>query len=409
MELLKVDTLEQAREKLKEKVPRDWLRTYEVPIGEALGRTLAEDILCKSDIPDFRRSTVDGYAVRSKDTMGAGESIPVFLKIIEEVAIGTEAKSEILPGTCAYVPTGGMLPDGADSCVMTEYCEELDKETVAVYQSVSPNKFIVNIGEDHTAGSLLLKKGTMLRPQEIGAMAANGMTRVKVFEPWRVTVISTGDELVSPGGSLTKGKIFDINTHALSALAKKHGFEVIGAQAVADDEELLRAVISEAIQKSDLVAISGGSSKGKKDITAKLIDELSSPGVFTHGLAIKPGKPTILGLDESGRTLLVGLPGHPVAAMAVFEMLPVWLKKYLQEEKPVLKIPASLSGNVPGTPGRQMLVFVQLEEEGATYTATPIFGKSGLISTITSADGYAVLDLNREGLKSGEKIWVHKF
>lgn len=406
MQLLKVDTLEQAREKLIQAVGSDWLKVCEVAVEDARDKVLAEDIYGVQDIPEFRRSMVDGYAVQAKDTMGASDSIPVFLEVIEDVAIGTKAQSMIVPGTCAYVPTGGMLPEGADSCVMVEYCEQFDKTHIAVSQPVSPGRHIVDIGEDSKKGALIFKKGRRLRPQEVGALAAEGLTKVKVYAPLSVFVISTGDELVTPGEELPIGKIYDINTQALTALARKHGFFISSTKTVPDVYEALRGAIEEAQKISDIVVISGGSSKGKKDITAQLIDELSEPGVFTHGLALKPGKPTILGMDKKSHTLMVGLPGHPVAAMAVFEMLPVWLKKELEGEAKKLLLPAVLDGNVPGTPGRKMLLFVELTRSEDGYQARPIFGKSGLMSTMTRADGYAVVDLNQEGLKSGDKIWV---
>ncbi len=409
MELLKVDTLEQAREKMLQHVGKDYLRICELTLGESLGMVLAEDVLCTRNIPNFRRSTVDGYALCAKDTMGADENLPVFLRVLEEVQIGREAQSEIIPGSCAYVPTGGMIPSGADSCVMVEYCEVFDENNVAVYQSVPPGKFMVSVGEDYKQGSILLRKGSKIRPQEIAVMAANGMEKVKVFAPLRVRILSTGDELVQPGQNLCKGQIFDINTYALSAMARKHGFEVVGEESLPDEEDLLRAGIAQALQDSDILLISGGSSKGKKDMTARLLHELSKPGVFIHGLAIKPGKPTVLGFDKDTKTLLVGLPGHPAAAMAVFEMLPAWLKDYLQKAPPALTIPAVLKGNVPGTPGRQFLLFVRLLKGESFYEAEPIFGNSGLISSISAADAYALLDLNREGLKSGEILWVHPF
>ena len=409
MELLKVDTLEQAREKLMQAVGDGWQRVCEVPLPDALEKVLAEDVYGALDIPGFRRSMVDGYAVQSKDTMGAGESIPVFLQVMEDVAIGTKACSVITPGTCAYVPTGGMVPEGADSCVMVEYCEQFDEDHIAVSQSVSPGRYVVEAGEDSRKGELLLAKGTRLRPQEIGALAAEGLTRVKVYAPLKISIISTGDELTAPGKELSEGKIYDINTYALAALAKKHGFAVSGTRTVPDVYEALRGAILEAKEESDIVVVSGGSSKGKKDMTALLMDELSDPGVFTHGLALKPGKPTILGLDRKSRTLMIGLPGHPVAAMAVFEMLPVWLKRQQEGEQEKLPVPAVLSGNVPGTPGRKMLLFVELTRTQEGYLASPVFGKSGLMSTLTRADGYAVVELNQEGLKTGDRIWVQVF
>ena len=409
MELLKVDTLEAAREKLRSAVGENWIKTVKVPLKNALDRVLAEDVYGRVNIPDFRRSMVDGYAVIAKDTMGAGESIPVFLKVIDDVGMGEEATSIITSGTCAYVPTGGMIPDGADACVMVEYCEHFDSEELAVYQATSVGRHVVEIGEDSREGELLFKKGTKLRPQEIGALSAEGFTEISVFAPLKISIISTGDELVAPGGEIEKGQIYDINTSALDALATKHGFEVINTCTVRDQYELLKAAIADAKEKSDIVVVSGGSSKGKKDMTATLIDELTVPGVFTHGLALKPGKPTILGVNEPDKTLMVGLPGHPVAAMAVFEMLLVWLKRELTCEEEKGKVPAVLSGNVPGAPGRQTLLFVELEQTEDGYVAKPIFGKSGLMSTMTRADGYTTIEMLQEGLKSGEKIWVHTF
>ena len=409
MELLKVDTLEVAREKLLAAVGETWITSKKVSLNEALNCVLAEDIYGKVNIPDFRRSMVDGYAVIAKDTMGAGESLPVFLKVIGDVGMGEAADCVITPGTCAYVPTGGMIPDGADACVMVEYCEQFDLEEIAVYQATSVGRHVVDIGEDSKAGELLFKKGTKLRPQEIGALSAEGFTEVKVFAPVKISIISTGDELVAPGGTISKGQIFDINTSALSALASKHGFEVVSTATVKDQYELLKDAIIQAKEESDLVVVSGGSSKGKKDMTALLIDELANPGVFTHGLALKPGKPTILGADTESRTLMVGLPGHPVAAMAVFEMMLVWLKRKLTCESEKGLVPAVLSGNVPGAPGRQTLLFVELEQSEDGYIAKPIFGKSGLMSTMTRADGYTTIEMLQEGLKSGEKVWVHTF
>ena len=409
MELLKVDTLEAAREKLLTAVGENWITSKFVSLNEALDCVLAEDIYGKVNIPDFRRSMVDGYAVIAKDTMGAGESLPVFLKVIGDVGMGEAADCIITPGTCAYVPTGGMIPDGADACVMVEYCEHFDSEEIAVYQATSVGRHVVDIGEDSKKGELLFKKGTKLRPQEIGALSAEGFTEVKVFAPVKISIISTGDELVAPGGNISKGQIFDINTSALSALAGKHGFEVVSTATVKDQYELLKDAIIQAKEESDLVVVSGGSSKGKKDMTALLIDELANPGVFTHGLALKPGKPTILGADTESRTLMVGLPGHPVAAMAVFEMMLVWLKRKLTCESEKGLVPAVLSGNVPGAPGRQTLLFVELEQSEDGYIAKPIFGKSGLMSTMTRADGYTTIEMLQEGLKSGEKVWVHTF
>jgi len=409
MKFLKVDSLEQARDKMMASLRDVFTETEEVKLREAAGRCLAEPVYCPEMVPDFRRSTVDGYAVTARDTQGAGESIPVFLEIVEEVAIGHPAARALKRGECAYVPTGGMLPEGADAMVMVEYTELFDERNVAVYSCVSPGSGVVQVGEDAKEGELLLERGTRLDARSIGVLASIGRTRVRVFRPWRVTVISTGDELVLPGEERTACKVYDINTSAICALAGEHGMEVVEAVTLKDEEELLEQALRRSLKVSDLVAISGGSSQGKKDMTAKLVDRIASPGVFTHGLALNPGKPTIVGTDEASKTLLVGLPGHPAAAMMVFELLVVWLQKQMFGEKDKPCIPAVLESNIPGAPGRATCQMVKLTAAGNGYTARPVFGKSGLMSTLTQAEGYVLLEVNQEGLRSGQQVMVHLF
>lgn len=407
MQFLKVDTLEQAREKLVNAVGDAFIKIEKVSLKDAVGRNLAEDIYCPEMVPDFRRSTVDGYAVKARDTQGAGESIPVFLDIVEEISIGKPAKKTIKSGECAYVPTGAMLPDGADAMVMVEYTELFDETSAAIYSSVAPGQGVVQIGEDAKEGALLLKKGSILDGKSIGVLASIGINEVPVYCPWKVTIISTGDELVKPGTSKNMCEIYDVNTYAVFALAKEQGLEVEETYTVCDEESLLEETLRNAMKNSDIVAVSGGSSQGKKDMTATLIDRVASPGVWTHGLALKPGKPTIVGMDEDSKTLFIGLPGHPVAAMMVFELLIIWLKRKLFEEKEKLAIPAVMASNVPGAPGKTTCQMVKLVAENGGYTAVPVFGKSGLMSTLTQADGYIEVGMNQEGIKTGEMVYVH--
>lgn len=406
MKFLQVDSLEQAREKLLAAAGESFAKTEWAEIEEADGRTLAEDIFCPEMIPDFRRSTVDGYAVRARDTQGAGESIPVFLRIAEEISIGKPALHELKSGECAYVPTGGMVPDGADAVVMVEYTELFDKEHAAVYSPVSPGRNVVQIGEDAEKGCLLLKKGTVLNAAAIGVLSSIGRQQVQVFCPWRLTIISTGDELAAPGGGKEACQVYDVNTYAISAMAKEQGLKVVRTCVLPDEEGQLEQALREALGSSDLVAVSGGSSQGKKDMTAQLIDRIASPGVWTHGLALKPGKPTIVGMDEPSGTLLVGLPGHPVAALMVFRLLVLWLKETLFGEARAPKLPAVMESNVPAAPGRATCQMVKLLQGEKGWTARPVFGKSGLMSTLTQADGYVMLEINQEGLKSGEQVYV---
>ena len=329
MKLLVVDTLEEARAKMMNAIGEWKLSSEEVNLTEALGRVLSADVYSLHPVPDFRRSTVDGYAVRAKDTQGASEGLPAFLEVVEEVVMGQEAKAKIVSGQCAYVPTGGMVPEGADAMVMVEYSEPFDEDHIAVYDAVSPGRNVVGIGEDILGNKVLLSKGTVIRAQEIGALSSAGILKVGVYRKMRLTIVSTGDELVEASANLSMGQIRDVNTNALEALAKKHGFVVVRSTVLRDEEALLKDTVKEAMKDSDMVIVSGGSSQGKKDVTAKVMNELGNPGVFTHGIALKPGKPTIGGYDKETGTILIGLPGHPVAAMMVFELFGVWILEEL--------------------------------------------------------------------------------
>ena len=406
MELLKVDTVNEARSKLME------CCDYMMPVTEvrglldAAGRVLAEDIYSKENIPPYRRSTMDGYAVRSKDLGAAGDMIPTMLKISGEVLLGTDSSHlRAEPGCCIYVPTGGYVPDGADAVVMVEYCESFGEGMMAVSKSAAPGENIVRIGEDIAEGDMLLKKGRMLRPQDIGVLAACGVTEIPVFVPWRVTVISTGDELVRPDQAPGPGQIRDINTYTIASRSEAEGFEVIKALSVKDDREALAGAVADAKKDSDLVVLSGGSSQGKKDMTAALIDEAADHGVLTHGIAAKPGKPTITGFDEASRTLFIGLPGHPAAALMVYEQILIrsWRRLICRGNERTLR--AKVNMNVPAAPGRMTFQLVKLSE-GDVPEAIPVFARSGMISPMSLADGYFVMTENQEGIRPGDQVDV---
>lgn len=406
MRFLQVDTISGARERLLQEVGDNFLKMETVKLSEAYGKCLAEDIYAEENIPDFRRATVDGYAVKASDTQGAGESIPVFLSVVDEISIGKPALREIKNGECAYVPTGGMIPDGADAMVMVEYTELFDKRDAAVYSSVSAGNGVVQIGEDAKKGELLLSRGTVLHSAQTGVLASLGKHTVKVYAPWHITIISTGDELAEVGEEKGRCQVYDINTHALYALAKEQGMTVDKAFSVKDEDEKIEQALKDALLCSDIVVISGGSSQGKKDMTADIIDKIAEPGVWTHGLALKPGKPTIVGMDKPSGTLIIGLPGHPVAAIMVFQLLLVWLQKNLRGEKEAPGVPAVLSSNIPGAAGRAVCQTVKLEKEENGYRAIPVFGKSGLMHTLTQADGYVLVEADKEGICKGETVYV---
>ncbi len=445
MKLLQVETLEGAREKLFAHARLLPLGTELAPVFASAGRVLAEDIYTPCNIPPFRRSSVDGYAVVAADTAGAGEGMPVFLCALAPVEMGKPFPQAIKAGECAYVPTGGMLPDGADAMVMVEHSEVFGPDSVALYDAVSPGRNMVEAGEDARAGSLLLPRGACLRPQEIGALAAAGVVEAPLRKKLRLTIISTGDELVPPQTAPRPGEIRDINTEALRALAERSGYAVVSTHVLRDDAGLMEQTVRAAMAQSDMIIISGGSSQGRKDLTGAVIEATARPGLLFHGLAIKPGKPTLLGYDEASATLLVGLPGHPAAALMVFETLLGNLAERLLLRAPRLPVPARMACNLPGNPGQTTCQMVQLQAEEAEtsggpdraknpetsggpensggpetsgspgraknpgYLATPIFGKSGLITTLARADGYIVIDMNKEGLRKGEEVLAHLF
>ena len=409
MEFLEVDTVDSARAKLLDSA-KDWLGASErLPLDEALDRVAAEDVYAPEDIPSFRRSTVDGYAVASGDTAAAGESIPVFLQVKGSIEMGEPALFAIARGECAAIPTGGMLPEGADAVVMVEYAEPFGAKGVALYSSAANGENVVQIGEDAKARDLLLPRGKGILPQDVGALAAAGVGAVAVYKRPRLTILSTGDELVAPERAPAPGQIRDINTYALTALAQKCGYAVVGKAVLPDDEKAIEGAVREAMETSDVVAVSGGSSQGEKDKTREIIDRLSSPGVYTHGMAIKPGKPTILGYDSKSRTLLTGLPGHPVSAMMVFALLFGWLYREVTGSRGLPGIPARISCNVPTSPGRLTCWPAKLTWTAEGAVAEPIFGKSGLITTLTKADGYFIVDRDTEGLQTGQTVMITLF
>lgn len=406
MELLKVDTIEEAMSKLMAYGQHLPLNKEKVGLYQMMGRILAEDIVSRESVPSFPRSTVDGYAVRSKDTGGAGESIPAFLQVIGEVEMGKSADLMVGPGQCVYVPTGGMVPAGADAMVMVEYCEGFGQQ-MAIYSSVSEGNNMVLAGDDMKEGELILKKGRKLRAADLGVLAALGRTEVDVYQPWKVSILSTGDEIVSPEQKPDPGQVRDVNSYGLYGQAVEYGFQVPVCRVVEDDESLLREAVASAMETSDVVVISGGSSQGKKDATARIVDDLTSSGVFTHGIAIKPGKPTILGFDEGSKTAVIGLPGHPVAAMLLFQLLVGGLWKQvteLEQREANTRIRGIMASNVAASPGRRtyQLVTIQKAEGEGFPKIVPIRGTSGLIRTMSEADGYIILDVNDEGISRGE-------
>lgn len=403
MKLLKVDTLERGIEKLHNAYANK-LEIEEIPLIKAHGRVLAEGIVSTEQIPSFNRSVVDGYAVKALETAGCTDSMPVFLEVVGEVEMGKAAPCKLDSGQCMYVPTGGMIPDGADSVAMVEHCQPFGTNQMAIYSPLSYGKNMVFAGDDVSIGQMVMEAGKTITPADMGLLASLGKTKVKVYKPWKVYIISTGDEVVSPDSVPADGQVRDVNTYGLIGEVQRLGFEVVGYELIKDDYELLRSRAEAAKEICNVVLISGGSSKGKKDATAQVIQDITG-GVLTHGLAVKPGKPTILAYDEKSNTVYVGLPGHPVAALLLFRLVIGGLWNRLSGVEAVnneVPLKAKIAINLAAAPGRKTFQLVKLEGQWAM----PILGKSGLIRTMSEADGYIILDVNDEGINKGEKVEV---
>lgn len=406
MDFFNVVSVEEGRRLMTEAFKEYRIETEKISILEATGRVLADDIVAKENVPEFNRSTVDGYAVKSSDTHGASESIPSFLILLGEIKMGESADIKISSGEAIYVPTGGMIPEGADAVIMIEHAEKLDDSTLMVYRPLSVGENIIFKGDDIKEGEEIIKKGKKLSPQDIGVLAALGVSKIKVYKKPKFFIISTGDEIVDLNEELTIGKVRDINSYALSSLIIKLGGEVSGKSIVRDDFELLRNNVEEALEISDIIIISGGSSVGTRDYTSKVINSFNGKGVFVHGVSIKPGKPTIIG-EGKGKAIF-GLPGHPVSSIIIFKVFIEYFIKYLMNiKKNINKTTAILDFNFPSSPGKETYQMVNIvERDGKTY-AIPSFGKSGMISLLSKSDGYIVLKPHEEGIYKGETREVY--
>lgn len=384
----------------------------EVALADALGRVSAEELAAPEDLPAFDRSTMDGYAVAAADTFGATESVPALLEVAGEVRMGEEAALTLSRGQAAAIATGGMLPAGADAVVMVEYTQEVAPGQIEVTRSVAPWQHVVRRGEDVRRGQVLVSRGQRLRPQEVGLLAALGVSSLAVFRRPRVAIISTGDEIVPVEETPPPGKLRDVNSYTLSALARQEGAEAARLGIVADDFDRLLERCGQALDSSDMVIISGGSSVGARDFTLAAIRSFAGARLLVQGVALSPGKPTILA-DIAGKPLW-GLPGHVASAMLVFRTLVAPLLRRLaglNAHLPAWRAPlvARLSRNLASAMGREDWVRVRLRETDGGLVAEPVLGKSGLISTLVAADGLIRIEANSEGLDKGELVEVFLF
>ncbi|MBP8031030.1 MAG: molybdopterin molybdotransferase MoeA [Acetobacterium sp.] len=407
MELLKVKTIDEMKQIINETFNNITLKNETIDISHGLGRVLSADIVSTMDVPHFDRSVVDGYAVKLTDVQGASNAIPGFLRIVGEVQMGKETIESLHQGETFYVPTGGMVPAGTEAMIMIEYTEKLGEKDLAIYTNAGANENMMRIGDDIRNGELVFSRGHLLRPQDIGVLSALGYQHIAVYKRTRLSIISTGDEIIRPGTTPKPGEVIDINTPALAAVAKRLGAEVISTGYARDDREEIRSAVENGIENGDMVILSGGSSMGEKDYTVQVIDGLGQ--VLLHGLAVKPGKPTILGTVS--QKPVIGLPGQPAAAiMVLMIVLQEFMKLYYGQD--VFKyqtVQGMLMENVHAAPGRRTFQTVSISKTENGIEVRPSHGKSGMITLLSYSDGYIEITENEEGKNTGDLVEVTLF
>jgi len=409
-EVLAVDS---AREMLLKSIGPAGLRESKEEIDASVDRILSRDIISPEDLPGFSRSTMDGFAVSSSDTFGATDGTPAYLNLAGEVFMGEKPAFAVRKGETAKIATGGMLPDGTDAVVMFEQTHKINEKLLEVFKPVAPGENVIQAGEDCKKAETVLKKGHKIRPQDIGALAGIGITEIWIYEKPRVAIISTGDEVVPASATLKPGQVRDINSYSLAGLVETHGGTAVKKGIFKDKYEVLDRAFREALKDSHIIAVTGGSSVGTRDLTAKVINNAGKPGVLFHGVSVKPGKPTIGGVID-GKPVF-GLPGHPAAIIVSFELFIKPVMRLLTGETEKIHqglkrtVMARLSKNISSGPGREDHVRVLLEKKGGQFWAVPILGKSGLITTLVKADGTVVIPLRKPGLEQGTEVEVELF
>lgn len=377
-----------------------------VDLPSALGRVLAEDIVSKENIPPFDRSSVDGFALSATDTYGCSQDLPSVLTLRDDIQMGQYAATEITTGECARIRTGGMLPKGANACVMHEYCEEIGDGSVYVCKPVAFYENCILKGDDISQGQCLVKKGTVITSGIIGQMAALGISNPHVFRKLRVGILSTGDELVPYYDSPREGCIRDINSLLLQGIVAQHNADVKLYPIVRDNPTLLEEAVLDAISESDMVLISGGSSAGDKDASIGVLEKIGH--VLFHGIAIKPGKPTIFATVDSKPVF--SLPGHPLAAALVCHVFVIpALCSMMNAQYKQIELFARTHENIPSNHGREEIVPVSLYNVENSLFLKPLYSKSGVISVLQKADGYIRIARNCEGINKNTDVKVYLF
>lgn len=401
--MLTVLSVAEAKEKVLAAVQA---RTEQEPVllAAATGRTLAQPVAAEEDLPSFARSTMDGFAVRAQDTYGASEAMPALFDVSGEILMGREPETALAPGEALRISTGGMLPAESDAVVMVEHTEMLGGNIMALNRAVAPGENIIVRGEDLRAGEGILFPGHVLRPQDIGVLAALGQTLVTVAKRPRVAIISTGDELVMPDAAPKAGQIRDINSYMLSSWVENCGAVADCHGIIPDNKDALRAALQRTAAY-DCIILSGGSSAGARDYTAACIDELGKPGVLFHGVSMRPGKPLIFGV-VNGKPYF-GLSGNPTSAMVGFLLFVsplLWQMQGAITLLPLLR--AKVERNLSSASGREDYIRAWLYAEGDELWARPILGQANLISTVVRGNALLRIPQNREGVEAGESVEI---
>jgi molybdopterin molybdotransferase len=381
-----------------------------IATADALDRVLAEDVHSPGDLPTFRRSTMDGFAVRAADTFGASEGLPAYLEIVDEVFMGRAPTHTLALGQCARIATGGMLPDGADGVLMVEQTQQVGPTTIEALRAVAPGENVVQVGEDVRIGDPILARGHTLRAQDLGGLVALGITSVRVARRLRVGIVSGGDELVDPQRAPGPAQIRDINSYTLAALTRRDGHLPCVLGIFPDAYDVLEAAARRALAENDVVILSAGSSVSTRDMTSQVIASLGAPGVLVHGVSLKPGKPTILAVCE-GKPVF-GLPGNPVSCMVTYDLFVAPTLAHVSGAAmvPRRSVQARLTRNIASATGREDYIQVRLESRpDGGLEAVPVFGKSNLIFTLIRSDGMLKVPLDAGGLNAGAIVEVVLF
>jgi molybdenum cofactor synthesis domain-containing protein len=380
------------------------------PLSDAQGCALAQDIVAPIDVPPFDRSNVDGFAVRSADLASASEATPVRITLNDEIiACGTAPTRPVLSGTATSIATGGPVPRGADAVVMVEHTQPAGPCAIEIRRAASPGQFVSYAGSDIARGEALLRAGTMIGSREIGMCAACGIAQVAVARRPRVAVISTGDELVQPGQPLRPAEIYDTNGAIVASAVSENGGEAVFLGAVADDEEQLEAAMRKALEASDMLVLSGGTSKGAGDVSHRIIARLGKPGIIAHGVALKPGKPLCLAVCD-GKPVVI-LPGFPTSAMFTFHdmIVPVLRRMAGLPPRSDAKVMAKVPVRIASELGRTEFVMVSLVEGDRGLIAYPSGKGSGAITSFAQADGFLKIDALADQKPAGSEAEVTLF